>query len=81
MAAIDPFYGIPLARAQAAQRAQARLIRQGAYTFACPFDTGKPHGPVQWLEPAPRECAVPLHIQDRMFTPVDVMRGQTGMEI
>jgi hypothetical protein len=29
----------------AAQRAQSRLIREGAYTFACTFDTGKVHGP------------------------------------
>lgn len=45
MSAVDPFYGIPLGRAQSAQRAQARLIRGGAYTFACPFDTGRVHGP------------------------------------
>ena len=60
-----------------ARREMAAGVRAGVITG----DTGKPHGPVQWLEPAPRECAVPLHIQDRMFTPVDVMRGQTGMEI
>lgn len=50
-------------------------------TAGAPFGGLPVHGPVQWLEPAPRECAVPQHIQDRMFTPMDVMRGQTGMEI
>ena len=46
---------------------------------SCPFDTGRPHGPIQWLEPAPMMSPVPQHIQDRMFTPVQTMRGQTTL--
>lgn len=38
-----------------------------------------PHGPTQWLEPAPMMSPVPQHIQDRMFTPVETMRGQTTL--
>jgi hypothetical protein len=43
--------------------------------FMCPIDTGKPHGPVQWLEA--QAPAVPArHESQRLFAPVDVMPGQ-----
>ena len=45
-----------------------------------PFDTGMPHGPVQWLKAAP-PAAPARHESARLFTPVDVMRGQTGLDI
>lgn len=38
-------YGIPEDRALKAQRAQARLIVRGFYTYACPFVGLPVHGP------------------------------------
>ena len=38
------------------------------------------HGPVQWLQAAP-PVAPARHESARLFTPVDVMRGQTGLGI
>ena len=35
------------------------------------------HGPVQWLQAAP-PAAPERHESMRLFTPVDVMRGQMG---
>lgn len=43
-----------------------------------PIDTGKPHGPVQWLEPEPPASPV-RHESQRLFAPVDVMPGQLEM--
>jgi hypothetical protein len=42
--------------------------------------TLEPHGPVQWLQAAP-PAAPARHESARLFAPVDVMRGQTGMDI
>ena len=50
----------------------------GAYMSA--IDTGMPHGPVQWLQAAP-PAAPTRHESMRLFAPVDVMRGQTGLDI
>lgn len=44
------------------------------------FDTRRMHGPVQWLEPTP-PASVETHERMRLFAPVDVMPGQTGMEL
>jgi hypothetical protein len=46
----------------------------------CAIDTGWMHGPTQWLEPA-RPASVQTHESIRLFAPVDVMPGQTGMEL
>jgi hypothetical protein len=53
----DPFYGIPLVKAQAAQRAQRELIAEGFYSYACPF-VGRvelgPELPDPWADPESR---------------------------
>jgi len=66
--------GAPLS--ENARRMFARAVRAGRHSG----DTGMPHGPVQWLQAAP-PAAPARHESARLFTPVDVMRGQTGLDI
>jgi hypothetical protein len=52
----------------------AAEVRAGRYSG----DTGKLHGPVQWLEPTP-SAVRETHESARLFTPVQTMRGQTTL--